>query len=172
MKIIVLGGTNDKQGNLSDYTKKRCNFASKINNNYEVHFSGGFNKKFNQADKSHAEICRKYFKTINKSPKSKLFIHEETNNTVDEAIYFSNYFKNNNNKIIIITNDWHYERVYYLFSKTFMFNKINNFEIIGVESVDYNSELINEEKIKIKQLKSNPYGIWKEWLSKNNYLNE
>ncbi len=168
MKIIVLGGTNDLDLQLNKCTKLRCNYASKINKNYDIHFSGGFNKKFNQTDTSHAEICRKYFEKIDKSHKSKLFLHLENNNTVDEAIYFGNYFKNNSDKIIIITNDWHYKRVYYLFSKTFNFNKISNFEIIGIESLNHDLELIHEEEIKVNQLKSNPYGTWKEWLVNNN----
>ena len=168
MNILVLGGTNDSNKILNKYTKNRCDYANKINNNYNIHFSGGFNKKFNKTDTSHAKICKEYFESISNFTNNKLHIHEKTNNTVEEALYFGNYFKNFNNKIIIITNDWHYKRVNYLFSKVFKFNKINNFEIVGLTSDNDISKLINEEKLKVEQLKNKPYGIWKEWLLYNN----
>tara|TARA_B110000858_G_scaffold188551_1_gene234227 strand:- start:634 stop:1170 length:537 start_codon:yes stop_codon:yes gene_type:complete len=176
MNIVILGGSNDEFGILDFYTKKRCQEALKIiskNNekNIILHFSGGINPKFNKMIEpiSHSILCKKYFKNIlNSFPEENIILHESNNCTIDEAINFGNYFKNFNNKIIIITNDWHYKRVNYLFSKVFKFNKINNFEIVGLTSDNDISKLINEEKLKVEQLKNNPYGIWKEWLLYNN----
>lgn len=171
--ILVLGGSNYKNGELSYYTKKRCDFVSnelvKNNTKVNIHFSGGYNKKFNPTDLSHAKICRNYLNFGKENMCHKQFLHENTNNTVEEAIHFGNYFKNSENKIMLVTNDWHYDRVSYLFSKTFKFYEVNNFEIISLKSEDNEVNLLNEEKLKIRQLKISPFGEWKEWLVNNYY---
>lgn len=169
MNILVLGGSNDNNGNLNLYTKERCHQAFHLlNKNKEIchiHFSGGFNKKFNNTNISHSNICKKYFLTLTNINEKYIFLHEENNNTVDEAIHFGNYFKQNSYKeIIIITNDWHYKRVKYLFDKVFNFYKIKNYKIIGVESKSDTELIEKEEAKKIEQLKKNPYGEWKKFL--------
>ena len=168
MNIVVLGGTNDIEGNLNLFTKDRCIYANSILDNkkkYIIHFSGGFNKKFNKTNDSHSNICKKYFLTLNNIDEKYIYLHEENNNTVDEAINFGNYFKQNSYKeIIIITNDWHYKRVKYLFDKVFNFYKIKNYKIIGLESKSDTELIEKEEAKKIEQLKKNPYGKWKSWL--------
>ena len=173
MNILVLGGTNNTKGELSLFTKKRCEKAmlllNKKQQNYKIHFSGGFNKKFNKTDISHANICKSYFLKLNNViHENELLLHEENNNTVDEAIYFGNYFKTNNYKeIIIITNDWHYNRVKYLFNKVFNTYNITSYNMIGIESENLNIKLIEEEKIKLDILKNHPYGTWEKWLKNN-----
>ena len=169
MNIIVLGGSNDSNGKINLFTKHRCDKANLLLNEIptecNIHFSGGVNKKFNKTNISHSNICKKYFLTLNNIDEKYTYLHEENNNTVDEAIYFGNYFKINSYKeIIIITNDWHYNRVKYLFDKVFNFYKIKNYKIFGIKSDNLNKEIIEEEKKKIEQLKKNPYGKWKSWL--------
>lgn len=177
MNIVILGGSNDNEGKLNLFTKHRCDRANFILNGKEgecnIHFSGGFNKKFNKSNISHTIICKKYFLNLNNNTQEyDIVLHELNNNTVDEAINFGNYFKTNSYKeIIIITNDWHYNRVKYLFDKVFNSYKIKNYEIIGVESKS-NIELIEKEEAeKLEQLKQNPYGKWKSWLIHNNLSN-
>lgn len=177
MNIVILGGSNDEFGILDFYTKKRCQEALKIiskNNekNIILHFSGGINPKFNKMIEpiSHSILCKKYFKNIlNSFPEENIILHESNNCTIDEAINFGKYFQNTNEEIIIITSNWHIERVKYLFSIVFNFYKVNNFKIISSISNNNNiSKLIKEEKIKVNQLINKPYGIWKEWLLNNN----
>ena len=170
MNIIILGGSNDNDGKLNLFTKLRCDKANFILNEkhekYILHFSGGFNKKFNNTNISHSIICKKYFLNLkNNKHQYDIVLHELNNNTVDEAIHFGNYFKQNFYKeIIIITNDWHYKRVKYLFDKVFNFYEIKNYRIIGVESTPDIKLIEKEESEKIEQLKKNPYGKWKSWL--------
>ena len=168
MNIIVLGGSNDNEENLDLYTKNRCIHANSILNNkkkHKIHFSGGLNKKFNETNITHSKICKKYFLTLNNINEKNIFLHEENNNTVDEAIHFGNYFKINNYKeIIIITNDWHYKRVKYLFDKVFGSYDIKNYQIIGIESTSDIKLIEKEESEKLEQLKKKPYGNWKEFL--------
>ena len=50
LNLLVLGGSNDEKGELDNYTKERCDKAIKIisqsKQKFRIHFSGGFNKKF------------------------------------------------------------------------------------------------------------------------------
>jgi len=135
-----------------------------------IHFSGGFNKKFNSTNISHSQLCVNYFEQINKlNIQINKQTHENNNNTVDEAIHFGKYFKNNDFNIKIITNDWHSNRVKYLFEKTFEFYNIKNYKLIDVESEIIDEMLIQNETNKLKELIEKPYGLWKEWLNINYY---
>ena len=126
---------------------------------------------FNDTNFSHAFLCKKYFDEIiqNKSEYVTVTLHENNDNTVDEAINFGNFFKNTNSELFIITNEWHKPRVKYLFEKTFEINEIKNYTIFGVNSVNDGSEIIKEESNKLNQLKEKPYGKWKQWLKDNYY---
>ena len=66
MHILILGGTNDLPGCLDDYIKKRCDKAIELIKDIHtciVHFSGGFNDRFNKMKNniSQSELCMKYF---------------------------------------------------------------------------------------------------------------
>jgi RimJ/RimL family protein N-acetyltransferase len=176
MDIIVLGGENNDNYELTDLTKLRIietgNIVSNLGKKCTLHFSGGLNKKFNNTDISHAKICQNFFKNIMNDCDFKnitINLHENNNSTVEEAIHFGNYLKNVQENIIIITNDWHKERVEYLFSIVFDFYEINKYEVIGIESNTINKDLLQSEKLKIDQLKEKPYGIWKDWIINNYY---
>ena len=171
MIIIVLGGTNNINCELSEFTKNRCDKCIDLIDNekdYDIHFSGGLNKKFNRSNISHSEICKRYFlNKIDNKNYGNIYLHEINNNTVDEAINFGIYFCNSQDEIKIITNEWHVNRVNYLFSKTFKFYNIKKFKIISVISKEIDKNLESEECKKLSQLIKNPYGTWKDWLEKS-----
>jgi hypothetical protein len=171
MHIVILGGTNDHNGILSDFTKKRIEKCYLIldsdHNNVNLHFSGSF--RFNDTNIIHSQICCNYFNQINEK-KYDVNINLHTNkSTIEEAIHFGEYFKNNDEKIKIITNDWHINRVKYLFEKTFEYYNIKNYELINVVSETIDETLIQNETNKVKELIEKPYGLWKEWLVNNYY---
>ena len=171
MHIIVLGGCNDENGNLLEDTKNRCDKViellsknKELLENINIHFSGGFNKKFNKMINpiSHSELCYNYFKSkFNFINIKNIFLHKLNNCTVDESINFGKYLENCNEDVIIITNDWHMNRVKYLFEKTLNFYKIKNFKFIEVFSKNNYPEEIN----KLNQLKNNPYGSFLNWIN-------
>lgn len=170
MHIIVLGGVNDKY-ELDNFTKLRVKKAielvKKNDKKYILHFSGGYRWC---SDFSQAKVCKQFFlKTNNhiENDSIRIILHENNNHTVDEAINFGFYLKDKTEPSIIITNDWHYERVKYLFTIVFQCYKITNYEIIGVESGSCGSYLVDNEKKKLQQLKNNPYDKWKNWLVNN-----
>jgi len=175
MNIIILGGANDKNGILNNFTQKRIikcyEMLDSTDKDITIHFSGGFNKKFNDTGISHSKICLNYFEKICKNHYNiKKEQHACNNNTIGEAINFGKYFENNNDSnITIITNDWHTERVKYLFEKTFEYYNIRNYIFVGVISNILDEKIIQNESKKIKDMKGNPYGLWKEWLVNNYY---
>jgi RimJ/RimL family protein N-acetyltransferase len=176
INFIVLGGTNHENGELEDSTKDRIiecyKQCSSIKNNNEIiiHFSGGL-RHFNKDNIPHCELCNNFFTKISKN-NYKTEMHIDNNNTVEEAIHFGNYFKGNNSIIKVITNDWHSERVKYLFNKVFYFYEIKNYEIVDVKSNYKDKDLIKNEKDKINQLTEKPYGLWKTWMINNYYINK
>lgn len=172
--LIILGGSNDLTGELKDFTKKRIQKCYDIvselkEDDITIHFSGGFNKKFNQSQYSHSELCYNYFKKINiNNYNFKKEFHINNNNTVEEAINFGKYFEKTESIIKIITNDWHNNRVCYLFNKVFEFYGIKNYEIISIKSDIIDNKIIKEEKIKLENLINKPYGLWKTWMINKN----
>ena len=111
----------------------------------------------------HSELCKKYFLSLSSlALEQEIILHENNNCTVDEAIHFGKYFKNSTEQIIIITNDWHIERVKYLFNMTFRYYKIKNYHF------DYtNTDLkpLEIETLKLQQLKNSPYGTLLQWIN-------
>ena len=174
MHIIILGGSNNEKEELNNYTKNRIIKCHQMLSNIKdrdisIHFSGGFNENFNKTTISHSQICKNYFEELNKNNYNvKKEQHINNNNTVDEAIYFGEYFQNCNLEIKIITNDWHINRVKYLFDKTFDFYGITKYEFISINSKISDKNSIDEIN-KIKQMKEKPYGKWKKWLINNYY---
>ena len=174
MYIVILGGYNDANGILSNFTLKRLEkfyevYEQNIELNPKIINSGGF--RFSEI--SHCKLIKNVI--LDKYPDiiiDKQFI--ENNNTIDEAINISEYLSKTNylDKLIIITSDWHMPRVKYLFNETF--KKISHIELIYIEAIDTNNiisnidyiNLINDEETKLIQLITNPYGRWKYYLAK------
>ena len=174
MYIVILGGYNDANGILSNFTLKRLEkfyevYEQNIELNPKIIISGGF--RFSEI--SHCKLIKNVI--LDKYPDiiiDKQFI--ENNNTIDEAINISEYLSKTNylDKLIIITSDWHMPRVKYLFNETF--KKISHIELIYIEAIDTNKiisnidyiNLINDEETKLIQLITNPYGRWKYYLAK------
>jgi len=167
MYIVILGGDNDISGNLSNSTLMRLKKFDEIYNNYKknnpkIIISGGF--RFSQI--SHCSIIKK--KLQNKYPNIEINKEfEENNDTIDEAINIGKYLvDNNSNNVIIITSNWHMNRVKYLFEK--VFELIDNIKIEYIETDENEIKLEKEEELKLYNLKHKPYGKWKEYINKIN----
>ena len=165
MYIFIAGGGNDKDGNLSEFTKRRLEKFYEVYEKYKylnpkIIISGGF--RFSII--SHCALIKnEILKKIPNILFEKEFI--ENNNTVDEAINISDYLslKNDNFKLIIITSNWHMERVKYLFNQTL--KKLNNLEIEYISTFEEDNILVEEDKKKLNFLKINPYDKWKKYIN-------
>ena len=169
MYIVILGGENDKKGNLSEFTKKRLETFDEVYGSYrdegedpKIIISGGF--RFSEM--SHCSLVKEHL--LAKYPGlnvEKEFI--ENDNTVDEAMNMAEYFKSRKGLVVIITSDWHLGRAKYLFNKTF--DGLSNIEIAYVATQEndlLNKQRDKDESIKIHELIHNSYGAWKEYLDK------
>ena len=167
MYIVILGGDNDISGNLSNSTLMRLKKFDEIYNNYKkndpkIIISGGF--RFSQI--SHCSIIKKELQNKYSNIKIKKEF-EENNDTIDEAINIGKYLvDNNSNNVIIITSNWHMNRVKYLFEK--VFELIDNIKIEYIETDENEIKLEKEEEIKLYNLKHKPYGKWREYINKIN----
>ena len=161
MYIIVLGGDNDLNGNLSLQMLARLKKFNEVYDKYKknepkIIISGGF--RFSKI--SHSNIVKKFM--LEKYPNINIVKEfEENNNTVDEAINIGNYLRNNVERILIITSNWHLPRAKYLFGK--VFEKNNSIEYM--ETNENEPKLKQEEETKLYNLKTKPYGKWKEYIS-------
>uniref|UniRef100_A0A6C0E665 DUF218 domain-containing protein n=1 Tax=viral metagenome TaxID=1070528 RepID=A0A6C0E665_9ZZZZ len=165
MYIIILGGSNDENNNLSVSTISRLNC---FNDTYKLYkhikpkiiISGGY--RFSK--KAHCKIIKEYILTI--QPEcliEKEFI--ENNDTIDEALSICSYLSsiNYNGCIKIITSSWHMGRAKYLFNITS--NHLKNMEIEYIDAYEINEVYLEEEKNKLNQLIENPYGKWLDYIN-------
>jgi len=161
--IIILGGANNKSGELHSTTINRLEKYLEIKDNYpnsKVILSGGY--RFSKM--SHCALVKQYL--LNKDPT----IHiekefTENNNTVDEAINIPRYLSNVGYKgnIIIITSPWHLQRAQYLFNIS-----CSNINYITYENIDEMNKFMLEETDKLYKLKDKPYGKWNTFLNNLN----
>ena len=165
MYVVILGGQNDHNGILSEFTKKRIEKFYEIykcNKNLKVILSGGF--RFSTI--SHCKIVRKIItKEIPDIIIEKEF--EQNNDTIDEAINLAKYFSkiDYSGQIIILTSNWHLDRSKYLFDTTF--KNINKINLEYITTNENNTQYIKNEKIKLDELINNPYGKWLSYKNKD-----
>ncbi len=120
--IIVLGSPNDDQGNLSRMALARAKAALssfKKHPSYKFLLTGGYGKGFNKTNKPHAFYLKKYLQSQGISEAS--FVEfAESSYTADDAFKALPIVKKYQPKeLLIISSDFHMERVKYIFDKVF-----------------------------------------------------
>ena len=154
--LVVLGAPNSPDGELSDISKSRLDYCSKIFTKGQlVLLTGGWGDHFNTSDKPHAFYGRQYL--IQKGLSEKDFLEFAlSQNTVDDAVKVKSILTEPENvKLIVITSDYHKARVKLIFEEI-----LNQYEIsfVGVEnSLDQKqlSELVEHEEKAIDAIKRN-----------------
>jgi len=157
--IILLGSPNDSKGNLSSISIERCNQAIneyRINKNYKILPTGGYGAHFNTTNKAHALYTSHYLISKNIPKEDILEIAESTNTIEDAKLSKIILEKYKIEKLIIVTSDFHHDRVNYIFQ-----NEFQNFDFT-ISCCKTNLPL--EELQKIKQHEKNALEI----LIKNN----
>ena len=161
--IIILGGKNNNDGILTDFTINRLETALKTikKQHIKVILSGGY--RFSST--AHCTIVKKYL--INSYPSINIEKEfTENNNTVDESINIGTYLlkQQYHGNITIITSPWHLPRAKYLFDIVFSRNKSINLNYITYQSNIEMKQYEKEEQKKLKQLKEAPFGKWKTYI--------
>ena len=130
--LIVLGSPNSPSGELSDISKSRLDCCRKMFTKGQLILcTGGWGPHFNTSDKPHAFYGKEYLMGNGLSEEDFLDL-ALSENTVDDAVKLKSILPDLRNiKLIVITSDYHLERVKLIFNEI-----LTNYEMafVGVES--------------------------------------
>ena len=120
--ILILGAPNDKNGNLSLIAKTRLKQGAaelSCHQDFKILLTGGFGNHFNETIHPHWKYAKDFL--INELLiSSGLFLSEsiESANTVEDIEKAKPIFqKYNFKKIIVVTSEFHLERVKFILDK-------------------------------------------------------
>jgi uncharacterized SAM-binding protein YcdF (DUF218 family) len=157
--IVVLGSPNSPEGELFLMAKKRLDkcYEEYLSNKYSIILTGGFGVHFNTSNHPHHYWAKEYL--ISKGVDSQdIIAFADSANTVQDAtmllpILTQNPIKN----LIIITSDYHLERVEFIF-KSVLAKKVS-LSYIGVDSEGIDpkmlEKLIAHEALALEGLRRN-----------------
>ncbi|MBI2546171.1 YdcF family protein [Candidatus Woesearchaeota archaeon] len=120
--IVILGSPNDDEGNLSDISTGRIAKAIqeyRSNPDFRILCTGGFGDHFNRTDKPHATYAVRFL--IKQGiPEEYILEIAESHDTVEDALKAKPIIdKYNARNLIIVSSDFHMERVKYIFERIF-----------------------------------------------------
>jgi len=158
--ILLLGSPNDDNGQLSQIAKDRNKCAFNIyNSNNEIRLlcTGGCGEHFNRTDIPHAQYSKNYL--ISKGVNEKDFLPFILSSNTYEDLEISKPIieKENPDLLIIITSDFHMERVKLLCEKLLDYTAVL---FVPAKSSLTPAELesyIQHEKLAIRKIKENLY---------------
>lgn len=158
--LIILGSPNTLDGELLPMATGRLDkgyeiFIKKCNETWRITLTGGYGDHFNKTKKPHADYAKDYL--------FKKGLHE-TNftlpalscDTVDDAkkcIPIVHDYQPD--EIVVVTSDFHLERVRYIFTTIFFDKKLSFFGSDYLNSCDEETKrkLLNHENRELKSLK-------------------
>jgi len=120
--ILILGSPNDKDGNLSLIAKTRLMQGAMelaVHPGFKILLTGGFGKHFNDTNLPHWKYAKNFLiKELSVSPDSFLGESIESANSVEDIEIARPIFqKYNFDKIILVTSEFHRQRVKYIIEK-------------------------------------------------------
>lgn len=122
--IVVLGSPNDERGNLSEMGQGRIRLGYETymklrDEGYRFLLTGGFGEHFNMTDKPNAFYAREILLKCH-VPEEHILEFAESRNTVDDALQARPIVdKYGVDKLIVISSDFHTERVRFVFERVF-----------------------------------------------------
>ncbi|BFM43624.1 hypothetical protein CFS9_22650 [Flavobacterium sp. CFS9] len=126
--LIVLGSPNSETGNLEQVALDRLKYCLDIFESKDncIICTGGFGEHFNTAPLPHADYAMKYL--IENGLSAENFLEPALSaNTVEDAVLSKKILVHHNlNSVVIITSDYHVERVKLIFD-----------EILGFDQIEY-----------------------------------
>jgi len=158
--VVVLGGGIDMQGHLPDHQIERLKKAVELfrkNPDSKIVLSGKYSFLYEKEKPPITEAkAMMIYLTQNGVDKDDLILEEESMDTIGNAYYLKkNYFKNEDfDMLIVITSQYHLERVRYIFSKLFIKSTIEFIAVNDTESENkINQILARQDKLLTKTKK-------------------
>jgi len=164
--ILILGSPNDNEGNLSLIAKTRLMQGAKelsLHPGFKILLTGGFGKHFNDTNLPHWKYAKDYLiKELSVSPDSFLEECIESANSVEDVEKARPIFqKYNFDKIILVTSEFHLNRVKYIIEKAVDL-KENTLSFSCAADKELDKELLKElykhEELAIAYLQANYRG--------------
>ena len=154
--LIVLGSPNSETGDLGQVALDRLEYCFDIFESKDncIICTGGFGEHFNTAPLPHADYAIKYLKEKGLSAEN--FLESALSaNTVEDAVLSKKIVLGHNlNAVVVITSDYHVERVKLIFDEILGFDQM---EYVGVKhdiSEEEMEKLLEHEKKAINAILS------------------
>ena len=124
--LIVLGGSNDENGQLSEVTISRLNLClDAYQKGDQIICTGGWGANFNQTDQPHAFYAQKYLMK-NGIVEGAFLETALSRNSVEDAVKSKQILHGDSeNRLVVISSDFHIERVKLIFNQVFDQNQID-----------------------------------------------
>lgn len=118
--IILLGGPNNAQGELSEIVKSRCQTTFEYHLNYpelKILCTGGFGAHFNVTEHAHADYVIAYLKALG-VPDTQFLPIAESRFTLEDALLTKPILKQAAiSEVVLITSSFHMKRAKYIFNR-------------------------------------------------------
>jgi uncharacterized SAM-binding protein YcdF (DUF218 family) len=120
--VILLGSSNDENGNLSGIAIERCEQAIREyrqHPGYKLLPTGGYGPHFNMTDKPHAFYAQQYL-VAHGIPADDVLEFAASANTLEDARLSRPIVeKHGVEQVVVVTSDFHVPRVRYIFEREF-----------------------------------------------------
>lgn len=140
--LVVLGSLNSEEGSLGPISLDRLNYCARIFDPKEHYIvcTGGFGAHFNTTNKAHAVYAMNYL--MHNGVGSERFLEPAlSGNTVEDAVMTKEILLSYNlDSLIVVTSDFHLERV------KLIFDEVLSFITIEYRGVEHNLSHIEKEK--------------------------
>lgn len=134
--IIILGSTNNEYGHISDIGIQRLEKGMEVyqrHKNYRILLTGGYGSNFNTTSTPYAEYAKRFL-ISNSIPEDVILDLILSSDTVQDATMSYKMIRQYSPQtIIVVTSDFHLERVQFIFSAVF------NSERLCFEGVHYST---------------------------------
>ncbi|TMP83784.1 YdcF family protein [Pseudoalteromonas phenolica] len=118
--IILLGGPNNAQGELSEIVKSRCKTTFEYHLNYpelKILCTGGFGAHFNVTEQAHADYVKAYLTALG-VPDTQFLPIAESRFTLEDALLAKPILKQAAiSEVVLITSSFHMKRAKYIFNR-------------------------------------------------------
>jgi len=148
--IIILGSPNDDEGRLSEIARSRCNRGHELYSKDQSQFilcTGGIGVHFNRTNRPHGEHAKNYLHKMG-VPKFSFLSVAESKFTIEDALLAKPILDSKGiKKIVIVTSDFHINRVKMIFSKVCSFFEITYSEsTLNMTSFEFDALVAHEKE--------------------------
>lgn len=157
--LVLMGHQNSRDGELSPVAKSRCRKAIELLDDDQHLFclpTGSFDAHFNTSSRAHGLHITEYL-VKNGITRDRILPYTDSSNTFEDALCCRKVavdFSAQN--LIVVTSEFHMERVKYIFHRMFPEMKLSFHEAASIEN--HNPQRDKQESRKLEKLQ-------KEWVS-------